>query len=364
MTEKPSPSGSPEAAPGCPDAPADLRSSHGADHRFRGYAASSLKLARRKWWHALIIVAVLVLAGLAPHAGKAETTANRSGLFWVSGAYPLNDTPAGAAAFGAWRGHPLAVVDAWPARATWAQIVDPAWLYRRWEKTPYVMAFGVPMLPEDVAGVSLQACANGSYDAYWREFGRVISSYGLGKSIIRLGWEFNGNWYVWQASDPATWTRCWRQIVTSARSTAPALQWDWNVNRGVSQGLADPVLAYPGNAYVSMIGIDSYDSWPPATTAAGWHVQLNGKQGLNYWLAFAKAHGKLLSIPEWGNVDSGVSAGGDDALYVNDMREFFASNAAEIAFECNFQGPNSASGRSYGPGTLVPEASAAYKAGF
>jgi hypothetical protein len=226
------------------------------------------------------------------------------------------------------------------------------------------MAFGVAMLPEDVPGVSLQACAGGSYDSYWRKFGTVISSYGLGRSIIRLGWEFNGNWYVWKATNATTWAQCWRQVVTSARSTAPGLQWDWNVGRGLSTGLADPTLAYPGNAYVSMIGIDSYDWWPPAKTAAGWQTQLNGRQGLNYWLAFAKAHGKLLSVPEWGNASAGESAGGDDPQYVEDMRTFFAANAAEIAFECNFQGPPSSGGGSYGPGTLVPQAAMAYKAAF
>jgi hypothetical protein len=364
MTDRLSPSDPLRTVSGIPGSSAGPRSSCRGKQRSATWLASTLKLARRVKWPTFVAIGLLVLAGFAPNPGRAERPANRSGLPWVSGAYPLSDTPAGAAAFGAWRGHPLAVVDAWSARATWAQIIDPAWLYRRWEKAPYIMAFGVPMLPEDVPGVSLQACAAGSYDAYWRKFGRVISSYRLGESIIRLGWEFNGNWYIWQAGDPATWVRCWRQIVTSARSTAPGLQWDWNVNRGVSSGLADPVRAYPGNAYVSMIGIDSYDSWPPATKAAGWRVQLSGKQGLNYWLAFAKAHGKLLSVPEWGNVYSGPSAGGDDALYVKDMRAFFASNAAEIAFECNFQGSPSSGEGSYGPGTLVPEAAAAYKAGF
>jgi hypothetical protein len=304
---------------------------------------------------------IVILAGLT---ACAENPVNRSGLPWASGAYPLHDTPTGAAAFAAWRGRPLDVVEAWSARATWADITDPAWLYQRWKGQSYTLAFGVAMLPEDVAGVSLQACADGTYNAYWREFGRVIASYGLGDSIIRLGWEFNGNWYVWQATHPTVWAECWRQIVTSARSTAPGLQWDWNVSRGVSAGQTNPRLAYPGNAYVDMIGVDSYDSWPPATTAAGWHYQLKGKQGLDYWLAFAEAHGKLLSVPEWGNVSSGTSAGGDDPHYVRDMRAFFAANAAHIAFEANFQGGPASGSGSYGSGTAVPKAAAAYKAGF
>jgi hypothetical protein len=305
------------------------------------------------------VIALLIVLGLT-----ACGSGNRSGLPWPSGAYPENGTPAGASAFATWRGRPLDVVDAWSARATWNDIVDPAWLYQRWKGEPYTMAFGVPMLPEDVGGVSIQACADGAYDSYWREFGKVISSYGLGSSIIRLGWEFNGNWYVWQATKPAAWAECWRQIVNSVRPAAPNLRWDWNVNRGVSAGLAEPTLAYPGNAYVDIIGVDSYDSWPPADTAKGWRTQINGTQGLDYWLKFAEAHGKPLSIPEWGNVSSGTEAGGDDAQYVRQMRAFFAANSGHLAFECNFQGGPTVGGGSYGPQTTVPKAAAAYKATF
>ncbi len=288
-------------------------------------------------------------------------------LPWTSGVYLPNATPASVTAFGTWRGAPVNVATVWPNRGSWNDITNPAWLYRLWKGAPETMAFGVAMLPEKVPGVSLQACANGAYNSYWTQFGTNISAYGLGKSIIRLGWEFNGNWYVWQATNPTVWAACWRQIVTSARTTAPGLQWDWNVNRGVSAGLIDPTRAYPGNAYVNTIGVDSYDMWPPATTSANWQKQLNGTQGLNYWLAFAKAHGKKLSVPEWGNVmpgtvASGTNAGGDDPAYVNDMAGFFRANAASLAWESIFQ--STTTGGVYGTGTLVPKASAAYKAGF
>jgi Glycosyl hydrolase family 26 len=356
---------SPAELVGVPEETGELASSPSSlrRHRITGpEQPGSPRPVRHLRWLALGM-AVVAGAAIAIVAVTGQP-AHRSGLPWASGVYPVDGTPAGAAAFAAWRGRQLDVVDAWSARATWTQIDDPTWLYQRWKGEPYTMAFGVPMLPEDVPGVSLQACADGAYDAYWHEFGTVISSYGLGHSIIRLGWEFNGNWYVWQATDPTTWARCWQQIVTSVRSTAPDLQWDWDVNRGISAGLADPALAYPGNAYVSMIGIDSYDEWPSATTATGWETQLNGPQGLNYWLRFAKAHGKLLSVPEWGSVATGTQSGGDDAQYVNDMRAFFALNASAIAFECNFQGPSSSTGGTYGAGTSIPKASAAYKADF
>ena len=307
-------------------------------------------------------VAVAAAMSLTMVFSEGASAATLSGLPWSSGVFLGNSTPATIAAFGSWRGDKVDVVTTWSNRATWNDIVNPGWLYQRWQGAPQTMVFGVPMLPENVAGVSIQACASGTYNSYWKQFGSNISSYGLGTSVIRLGWEFNGDWYLWKATNPASWVQCWQQIVTSARSTAPGLKWDWNVNRGVSPGLTDPTQAYPGNAYVDTIGVDSYDMWPPATTSAGWNTQLNGTQGLNYWLSFAISHGKKLAIPEWGNQCSGGNPGGDDPAYVNDMRGFFQANAANLAWESVFQYPNT--GGVYGPGTTVPLSSAAYQAGF
>ena len=326
--------------------------------------------------HTVATAASLAAAGLALAtlpAAAASAAATPAGtpapghLPWTSGVYLPNATPASVSAFGAWRGNTADVATVWPNLGTWADFIDPAWLYQRWQNTPLTVAFGEPMLPENVPGVTLAACATGAYDSYWRQFGTNISAHGLGDSIIRLGWEFNGNWYIWAATSPATWAQCWQQIVTSARATAPGLQWDWNVNRGTSAGLADPTAAYPGDAYVTTIGVDSYDMWPAATTAANWNQQLNGTQGLMYWLTFAKAHGKKLAIPEWGNIQPGSTApgpnaGGDDAAYVNDMAGFFQAHSAILAYESNFQGPST--GGVYGISSQIPTASAAYKADF
>ena len=335
-------------------APPASRMQSGRAHAMRAAAFATAGLA----------TVGLVLTGVFAWGASAGTQ-----LPWASGVYLPGATPASVAAFGTWRGTPMNVATVWPNRSSWSDITNPAWLYQGWKGAPETMAFGVAMLPEKVPGVSLQACAAGSYNSYWRQFGTNISAYGLGKSIIRLGWEFNGNWYVWQATNPTVWAACWQQIVTSARTTAPGLQWDWNVNRGVTSGLADPTLAYPGNAYVDTVGVDSYDMWPGATSDANWQKQLNGTQGLNYWLNFAIAHGKKFAVPEWGNVTTGSSAGGDNPAYVNDMRGFFQANAANLAWESSFQattvGGNYGTGGNYGGTyTPVPNAAAAYKAGF
>ncbi len=296
---------------------------------------------------------------------------NRSGLPWASGVYLPSSTPAIADGFAAWRGHPVDVTTVWANRATWSDITNPAFMYQRWTGAPETVAFGVAMLPEGVPGVSLQAGANGDYNAYWQQFGANIAAYpSLARSVIRLGWEFNGNWYIWKATDPVAFAAYWQQVVTTVRASAPDLQWCWNVNRGISSGLADPTQAYPGDVYVDSVGVDSYDMWPPVTSPANWNSQLNATQALNYWLNFAKAHGKTLAVPEWGNITTqGVNSGGDNAVYVNDMLSFFKANAAYIAWESVFQGPST--GGNYGTNGVyggasspVPNAAAAYKAGW
>jgi hypothetical protein len=306
-------------------------------------------------------VGVVTVVGLYSAGGA---SASSSKVPWASGAWLANDTPSTAAQFGTWRGDPVDVIDEFSNTNSWNDVVNPTWLYQKWQGSPYTMAFAVPMLPTGVSGVSLSACANGSYNSYWTQFGSVISSYGLGHSIIRLGWELNGNWYPWAATQPATYAACWRQIVTSARTTAPGLVWDWNVNRGVSAGLADPTQAYPGNAYVDQIGVDSYDWWPAAATSSAWNTQLNGTQGLNYWLSFAQAHGKKFAVPEWGSVATRISAGagGDDPGYIQDMYNFFQANAGSLAYEANLQGTST--GGAYWPSTTLPNTAAAYKATF
>jgi hypothetical protein len=290
--------------------------------------------------------------------------ASTGGVSWPSGAWMAGESPTVAAQFGSWRGTPLNVIDEFTNTSTWSDVVNPTWLYSKWKGSPYTLAIAVPMLPKNVAGVSIGACANGDYNSYWKQFGSVISSYGLGKSIIRLGWEFNGNWYPWAATQPATWAVCWRQIVTSARISAPGLQWNWNVNRGVGGGLADPTKAYPGDAYVDQVGVDSYDWWNAATTSSGWNTQLSGTQGLNYWLSFAQAHGKKFSVPEWGSISTSVSSagGGDDPAYVQYMYNFFQANAARLAYEANLQGIST--GGAYSPTTTLPNTAALYKALF
>jgi hypothetical protein len=104
--------------------------------------------------------------------------------------------------------------------------------------------------------------------------------------------------------------------------------------------------------------------WPVYNNADDWDLDYyrthdGGPRGLGTWLAFAKAHGKLLSVPEWGVNNGGGDDGFDNPYYIQEMFDFFKVNARFIAYESYFnsQCPNFCLGA---PGRN-PEASAKYR---
>ncbi len=271
-------------------------------------------------------------------------------------------SPANAAAFGSWRGRPVDVVVDWPQRQTWSDIENPSWLLDAWKNTPYTKSFGVAPIPEDGSS-SLAACAAGKNNSHWRSFAQHMKSSGYSNQIvIRLGWEFNGDWYIWKAADPAAFAGCWRQIVSTVSAIAPDLRFDWNVNAGPGSSVRDAAAAYPGDDYVDIVGIDAYDQYPGVTSEADWQVHYSGSYGLKHWADFARAHHKPFSVPEWGVYPArGSDSGGDNPLYISKMLSFFKANASSLAYEAYFNCAESYVKSSlFGP-VQNPRAAAAYK---
>jgi hypothetical protein len=109
---------------------------------------------------------------------------------------------------------------------------------------------------------------------------------------------------------------------------------NWNPNLGAGTFPAE--LAYPGNAYVDVVGIDVYDtSWTWYPTPSGvsvekarqsaWSWVLNGDHGLTFWSSFARQHGKPMSISEWGVTwRADGHGGGDNPYFIDRMMDFIA----------------------------------------
>ncbi|NBM20329.1 hypothetical protein GUY61_33275 [Streptomyces sp. GC420] len=192
-----------------------------------------------------------------------------------------------------------------------------SWAQWRRERSDRLFVLNVPMLERNEARVSDQEVrrlllrgAIGLYDQHFRQLAARLVALGVPDTVIVLGWEMNGTTYTHRCGPaPELWKAYWRRIVTAMRSVAGAgFRFDFAPNRG-----ADAVpwtRCYPGDDTVDIIGMDSYDQ-PPGTT---FEEQVNAPYGLRDHVAFAKAHRKPVSYPEWG-----LFRHGDNPEYMRGM---------------------------------------------
>ena len=207
---------------------------------------------------------------------------------------------------------------------SWRTIdLSPAHEVPIWDRTGYRMTWGIPILPN--SGASLQVGATGAYDAHFETIARYLVAHGQASSVIRLGWEFNGDWFSWSAAGcPACFVSYWRHIVTTMRAV-PGEQFLFEWNPAAGTGALAPPAAYPGNRFVDIIGLDVYDNVPGIVRpAARWNHLLFEPFGLAWVVGFAESHGKALSFPEWG-LGWPPEGGGDNAYFVTHMARFILS---------------------------------------
>jgi hypothetical protein len=244
-------------------------------------------------------------------------------------------------AWESFRGSAVTVVQTFADRGSWSTITSP-WLGSGTEKFAGFAGKWVisqPFFP--TGGGDMASCANGAYTTQWKQFGTWLNARGRSDSIIRLAWEFNGDWSEWSVSktNPTTWVNCFRQVVSAMRSTDPQVRIDWTLNAHSPNAFEN----YPGNDYVDIIGIDTYDQWPASLNQASWDSQCNQATGLCSVIRFARSHGKQFSVPEWGLVGSSGTgagqagqAGGDNPFYIQQMYQTFRANADVLAYEAYF----------------------------
>ena len=233
-----------------------------------------------------------------------------------------------------------------------------------------LLAVSVPMLPgpTDDSGptsgpgagspVSLAQGATGKYNSYFYSLAQNLVANNLGSSIIRLGWEFNGNWYAWSvatSADATNFAAYWKQIVNTMR-TVPGQNFKFNWGGSITwEGTPAPYKlsdAFPvgndasGKPYVDQVGLDIYDNswsyypWAAGSTAAQilavqqyvWANVINSPSnywGIPVWTAIAKANNVPFTIPEWG-VSTDIHAGQDNTYYIQQMYDFIQNPANNV----------------------------------
>jgi Glycosyl hydrolase family 26 len=322
---------------------------------------------------ALVSVVVgLVLAGRSgdsrgslptPIAGVPSAPSPRlSGLPWASGVFTGSETPDDVKTFERWRGSAVDVATLFTKRSSWEHLVSPVWPVDEWTGWPGRLAIAQPLFPD---GGSMRACAAGKYDKEWKRFGSFLTSRNRADSYVRLGWEFNGDWFYWTASNAEAFKTCFARAATAIKSAAPSVSIVWNPTGAESKVTGNPIKnAYPGDQYVDVVGVDWYDMFRSRTTTEqewGQALSRDG-QGLHDYLNFARQHGKKFAVPEWGVVsEPSVEGGGDNPYFVQKMHELLTTNSDVMEFEAYFSSADPGNVESDIGGSRNKRAAAAYQ---
>jgi mannan endo-1,4-beta-mannosidase len=149
---------------------------------------------------------------------------------------------------------------------------DVVMYYSGWYQ-PFQTAFAittaangaVPLVQMDPEGkgVTVAAIAAGKFDGYLSNYAEAVRAY-RHPVIMSFGHEMNGSWSPWgyQHASPKAFVAAWRHIVTLFRALgAGNVTWLWTVNivNDTPNGrIPPPAPWWPGNSYVTWVGIDGY----------------------------------------------------------------------------------------------------------
>jgi hypothetical protein len=113
---------------------------------------------------------------------------------------------------------------------------------------------------------SVSKIADGGYDSYLRSFADSVRKFGH-PVVIGFGHEMNAYWYSWGYghTSPSTFVAAWRHIVTVFRARHAAnVTWLWTLQAD-ERGTGPIASWWPGEKYVTWVGIDGYYYYPSET---------------------------------------------------------------------------------------------------
>ena len=289
-------------------------------------------------------------ATVLPDVANSSILPSRSGMAWASGARSKDPDFFVADVRG---GRKLDVLTNFGGHGTWAgmrnrykaliPLLDPAQGNRQ-----EVIVVTYPTFPDEQSprsgGLAVwQAAARGDFDVHHKATADGFKRFSQ-KFIFRVGHEWNCC-YPWRCLTPTEspyYIAYFRRIVDILRARHPTCLIDWcSVKRGkTTVGIHN---FYPGGDWVDIVGCDKYDMYPPLRNASEWDKDYpttyrGGPQGAGAWLKYAKSltPPKKLAFSEWAVNNGGIGGGGDNPYFVSQMLQFFAKNAADIAYESYF----------------------------
>ena len=263
---------------------------------------------RRGGWVALVALAV-TLVGCNLKTQSAEAL----------GFFVPSQSPADVTALATRLGVQVEGISGYTDGSSWATIGD----YQP-PSTNLRLYLGLSMSPDD--GSPAQTPAHLSE---YQQVAENLVAGGQAYAIVRIGWEWSSTLFSWgvQNTTPAQYVTAFDDIVTTMRSVpGEHFLFDWCALSGAAPTNGPYAASYPGDQYVDFIGTDVYDD----NSVQDWDTNLSTPGGLAYTVAFAKAHDKAASVPEWG-LD-----GQDDPTFIDLMSAFIGNPANDVGYSSYF----------------------------
>jgi fibronectin type 3 domain-containing protein len=302
--------------------------------------------------------------GTSGYSNEASATPVAPPTFWPSGGSADTNLQSTSAAWGTWRGRTVDLALAYPTRnAGWSNLISTtSGQIGAWTDHTVTLIVQISPFPENVSA-TYAALVAGSYDSFWQQFGTNLKNRenaGFKPVIVDVAWEANGTYFAWGGRDPVNpqgsqytsasqYIAGFQRIVSQIRVTYPTVKIGWVMNgHGTPSSIgSDSSVLYPGDSYVDYIGVDYYDHYPSAPDQTSFNTEGNAPDGIWWFLAMARSHGKKFLVPEWGVAPgSGSNGGGDNANFITWMFGVFqnANNTGDMGGETYFDDPCSDTG--------------------
>jgi hypothetical protein len=216
----------------------------------------------------------------------------------------------------------------------------------------YTIQYGTPGSPSFVGGyVDMGQAANGAYNATWLSWLEADAAAVVAPVwVVRIWQEINGNWFQWSVNQTgatsidgtpngspwpaATIIAAWNNMAAQVRTAFPDALIEWNLSAGgpwsgpTSPGNGTGVDLYPGNTYVDIIGLDSYEqseTFSEAMSGSG--------VNMNTVVALATTNHKRVSWSE-------SATSGCDGSYLTSVAPFFDGLGTMGTYYAYFDGNN------------------------
>ena len=179
----------------------------------------------------------------------------------------------------------------------------------------------------------LKKTTSGAYDSDFRSVARTLIAAGYSDAVLRLGHEFDGTWVQWSARDNEQgYIDAFRHVRAVFARESSAFRFEWTGMNATWRAHAPD--AYPGDAYVDIIGLDIYYRSAGAISNDVWsRYEMN----LEAHRDFAIKRGKPVSYPEWGR------AFDDTDRFIGLMHGWFAglpaSGPGSLEYQAYFNEP-------------------------